>query len=325
MFSHSCHSNESEGKSIKSLLKKIAQDVLALSYRQLQHETQLKERDAQFALIQDKWKMVKERDEFTKSKKSSHASSSRGNEFFGEQSFRINEHYQPPPRKARKERKESPREVRVDLPYFHGKENVEAYLDWEMKVEQLFVCHRVSEERKVPLATLSFQDNAIYWWTALERERCLHKDPPITCWNDLRGALRRCHIPPYYNRKSMDKLQGLHQKNRSVEEYWQKMVLYIIRAGINEDKHTAISRFLSGLKLEIRNKVELLPYKDLNDFIQLNIKVEKQILRKQASQKQSSYFVSYDKEEVQRGEEHIKETSLEPSQNLPKNENISHT
>ena len=132
--------------------------------------------------------------------------------------------------KARKERKESPREVRVDLPYFHGKENLEAYLDWEMKVEQLFACHRVSEERKVPLVTLSFQDNALYWWTTLERERRLHKDPPIEYWNDLRGALRRRHIPPYKNRKSMDKLQGLHQKNLSVEEYWQKMMLYIILA-----------------------------------------------------------------------------------------------
>jgi len=180
MSSHSRHSNESEGKSIKSLLEKIAQDIQALSYRQLQHETQLKERDAQFALIQDEWKMVKERDEYTKSKKSSHASSSRGNESFGEQSLRINEYYQQPPRRVRKERKESPKEVRVDLPYFHGKENVEAYLDWEMKVEeQLFSCHRVSEERKVPLATLSFQGNAMYWWTALERDRCLHKDPPI--------------------------------------------------------------------------------------------------------------------------------------------------
>jgi len=147
-----------------------------------------------------------------------------------------------------------------------------------MKVEQLFACHRVSEERKVPLATLSFQDNAMYWWTALERERRLHKNPSIEYWNDLRGALRRRHIPPYYNRKSMDKLQGLHQKNLSVEEHWQKMVLYIIRAGINEDNHTTIYRFLSGLKLEIRNKVELLPYKDLNHLIQLSIKVEKQIL-----------------------------------------------
>jgi len=57
--------------------------------------------------------MVKERDENTKSKKSSHATSSRGNESFKEQSLRINEYNQPSPRKARKERKENPKEVRV--------------------------------------------------------------------------------------------------------------------------------------------------------------------------------------------------------------------
>jgi len=58
------------------------------------------------------------------------------------------------------------------------------------------------------------------------------------------------------------------------------MVLYIIRTWIKEKNNTTISRFLSRLNLEIRNKVELLPYKDLNDLIQLSIKVEKQILRK---------------------------------------------
>jgi len=189
----------------------------------MQHEILLKERDAQFALIQDEWKMVKERDDYTKSKKSYHASSSRGNDFLGEQSLRINEYYQPPPRRARKEKKESPREVRVELPHFYGKENVEAYLYWEMKVEKLFACNYVSEERKVPLTTLSFQGNVVYWWTALERDRRLHKDPPIEYWNDLKGALRRRHIPSYYNRELMDKLQRLQKKNMSVEEYRQKM------------------------------------------------------------------------------------------------------
>jgi len=88
MSSH--HSNESEGESIKSLLKKLAQDFQALSYRQMQHETLLIERDTQFALIQDELKMVKERDYYTKSKNSSHASGSRGNDSFGEQSLIIN-------------------------------------------------------------------------------------------------------------------------------------------------------------------------------------------------------------------------------------------
>jgi len=39
-----------------------------------------------------------------------------------------------------------------------------------MKVEQLFDCHQASEERKVPLATLSFQGYALYWWTLLVGE-----------------------------------------------------------------------------------------------------------------------------------------------------------
>ena len=162
-------------------------------------------------------------------------------------------------------------------------EDVEIYLDWEVKVEQLFACHRVSEERKVPLATLSFQSNAMYWWTSLERDRRLHREPPIAYWNDLRGALRRRHIPSYYHRELMDKLQRLQQKNMSVEE---------------ED--TTIARFLSGLSLEIRDRVELLPYQDLNDLVQLCIKVEQQILRKTSSQMVSPYSNSYPKKEFRR-------------------------
>ena len=59
-------SNESDVTILKTLLEKVAQDVQTLSYRQLQYETQLKEGDAQFALIQDEWKMVKQRDESNK-------------------------------------------------------------------------------------------------------------------------------------------------------------------------------------------------------------------------------------------------------------------
>ena len=80
----------------------------------------------------------------------------------------------------------------------------------------------------------------MYWWTALEREIRLHKDPPIEYWNDLRGALRRCHIPSYYNREVMDKLQRFQQKSMSVEEYRQKMELYMMRASIREEEITTI-------------------------------------------------------------------------------------
>jgi len=70
----------------------------------------------------------------------------------------------------------------------------------------------------------------------------------------------RCHnIPSYYNRELMDKLQRLEQKNMSVEEYRQMMELYMMITFIKEEETTTIARFLSGLNLEIRDKVELLP------------------------------------------------------------------
>nr|KYP31555.1 hypothetical protein KK1_048051 [Cajanus cajan] len=131
-------------------------------------------------------------------------------------SLALGDHYQQPPRRVHRTPKT--REYRVNLPYFHGKDDVEGYLDWEMKVEQIFTCHQVSEERKVPLATLSFQGHAMYWWASLVRDRRLHNDPSIQHWNELRSSLRRRHIPSYYTRELINKLQRLHQKNMTVED-----------------------------------------------------------------------------------------------------------
>jgi len=60
----------------------------------------------------------------------------------------------------------------------------------------------------------------------------------------------------------MDKLHRLQQKNLSVEEYRQKMELYMIGTGIREEEYVIMARFMSGLSLKIRDKMELLPYCD---------------------------------------------------------------
>jgi len=46
MSAHSSNSSESDRKSIKALLKQLSRGFQSLSYRQLEHEAQLKERDA---------------------------------------------------------------------------------------------------------------------------------------------------------------------------------------------------------------------------------------------------------------------------------------
>ena len=39
------------------------------------------------------------------------------------------------PHSYRREKERKPQEANISLPYFHGKDNVEAYLDWEIRVE----------------------------------------------------------------------------------------------------------------------------------------------------------------------------------------------
>ncbi|KAL5131251.1 hypothetical protein HKD37_12G034169 [Glycine soja] len=40
------------------------------------------------------------------------------------------------PHSHRREKERRPQEANINLPYFHGKDNVEAKLDWEIRVEQ---------------------------------------------------------------------------------------------------------------------------------------------------------------------------------------------
>ena len=77
----------------------------------------------------------------------------------------------------------------------------------------------------------------------------------------------------------MDKLQRLRQGSMSLEEYIQQMELLFLRVGLREEERTSIARFLSGLNIEVREKVELLPYKDLDELVQLCIRVEQQLKR----------------------------------------------
>ena len=86
---------------LKILWKKLPK-MFKNFHIEIASEAQLKEKDAQFSLMRDDLKWLKMN---TLNPKKVRISSSRGNESYGEQSLRINEYYQPPPRKVRKEKK----------------------------------------------------------------------------------------------------------------------------------------------------------------------------------------------------------------------------
>ena len=55
------------------------------------------------------------------------------------------------------------------------------------------------------------------------------------------------------------------------------MELIFLRVGLREEERTSIARFLSGLNMEVKDKVELHPYRDLDELVQLCIRGDQQL------------------------------------------------
>jgi hypothetical protein len=57
--------------------------------------------------------------------------------------------------------------VKFMIPPFYGLYDVEAYLDWEMTVDNKFSSHLIPGQHHVRQATSDFKDFAIIWWNEL--------------------------------------------------------------------------------------------------------------------------------------------------------------
>jgi hypothetical protein len=78
---------------------------------------------------------------------------------------------------------------------FSGSADPEAYLDWEMTVDQKFSSHQVPEEHRVRLATSEFTSFALFWWNDI----CNNANAQIPqTWAVLKRRMKTRFVPPYY-------------------------------------------------------------------------------------------------------------------------------
>jgi hypothetical protein len=95
--------------------------------------------------------------------------------------------------------------VKFSIPTFNGSYDAEAYLDWEMTVEQKFSSHLVPEQHRVRQATSEFKDFALIWWNELAT---LGLQPHT--WDGLKTTMRQRFVPPSYQCDLRKKLQKVH-------------------------------------------------------------------------------------------------------------------
>ena len=86
-------------------------------------------------------------------------------------------------------------------------------------------------------------------------------------------------MPSHYYRDLHNKLQSLKQGRESVDDYFKEMEVTMIRAKVEEDPEATMARFLNGLNFEIRDRVEMHHYVEIEDMVHMAVKIEKQLKR----------------------------------------------
>ena len=162
--------------------------------------------------------------------------------------------------------------VKFSIPAFHGAYDAEAYLDWEMIVEQKLNSHLVPEIHRVRQATSEFKDFAIIWWNELVNSRT---DPHT--WDRLKEAMRARFVPPSYKRDLRKELQRLDQGSMSVQEYYQELQKGMIRCGVVEDMEDKMVRFYGGLNRDIQDLIDYKEYDTIQRLFHLAMLAEKEL------------------------------------------------
>ncbi|KAG5384543.1 hypothetical protein IGI04_036013 [Brassica rapa subsp. trilocularis] len=82
-------------------------------------------------------------------------------------------------------------EEELTIPFFYGKIDTEAYLDWEKKMEFLFGLLYYTEKKKVCLAVNGLCGSAFSWWQRVSQTRRFEKKPQIISWVEMKTLMRK--------------------------------------------------------------------------------------------------------------------------------------
>jgi hypothetical protein len=172
--------------------------------------------------------------------------------------------------------------LKFKIPPFDGKCDPDAYIFWELAVEQKFTCFEFPKNARVRAATNEFTDFASVWWVEYGKKH--PNDIPQT-WVALKQVIRARFVPSYYARDLINKLQQLKQGARSVEEYYQELQIGILRCNLEESEDAAMARFVAGLNHEIQDILEYKDYTNITHLFHFACKAKREVRDCHASAK----------------------------------------
>ncbi|XP_068493476.1 uncharacterized protein [Phaseolus vulgaris] len=121
----------------------------------------------------------------------------------------------------------------------------------------------------------------------------------------------------------MLKLQRFHQGALSVDDYFKQLDTLLIRVNMDESEEAKIARFVSGLRRDVQDVVELQEYSSLENVVHLASKIENQLARKNAFKNSSkdNYYHSSWKNKNSFSNIPSKDSTFKPRESKPSTSN----
>nr|XP_011459809.1 PREDICTED: uncharacterized protein LOC105350104 [Fragaria vesca subsp. vesca] len=164
--------------------------------------------------------------------------------------------------------------MKVDIPFFNGKMNVEEFLDWQIEVDRFMEHMNVAEQKQVKLVAARLKSTAAVWWDKLALTRLRQRKKPVKNWRRMKQLMTERFLPEDYEQILYKMYLDCVQGAKTVTEYTAEFVRLSERNDLGESEGQKVARYISGLRPSIQEKIGLQTMWSVTEVASLAIKVE---------------------------------------------------
>ncbi|XP_074313537.1 uncharacterized protein LOC141648716 [Silene latifolia] len=167
------------------------------------------------------------------------------------------------------------KDVKVEIPDFHGSLNPEDLLDWLRSIERVFEFKNYDDRKAFKVAILKLKGYASLWYENMKHQRIRDGKEPVRSWLKLKKKLKEKFIAKDYTRDIFIKSTQLRQERLIVEAYLRSFEQLTLQCEVTEKPEQKIARFIEGLDPKIAGKVRMQQVWSFDEAVNLALRIEK--------------------------------------------------
>ncbi|XP_074303265.1 uncharacterized protein LOC141637718 [Silene latifolia] len=167
------------------------------------------------------------------------------------------------------------KDVKVEIPDFHGSLNPEDLLDWFRSVERVFEFKNYDDRKAFKVAILKLKSYASLWYESMKHQRIRDGKEPVRSWLKLKKKLKEKFIAKDYTQDIFIMLTQLRQEQLTVEAYLRSFEQLTLQCEVTEKPEQKIARFIEGLDPKIAGKVRMQQVWSFDEAVNLALRIEK--------------------------------------------------